>query len=391
MTINIKESIYIKNVGPLREVKIEEIKPLTIFIGASATGKSTLMKVIVLMRYIYKMINIRSYLKSSNISKSPFRLRFESLLHDGMQEMVSKTSEIEYIVEIHGKAYSVRYKNNTLDAKVTIPDEDLTLFKESFISESRNIIPTWHAKASANKGGMLGFYFHETLKDFNDATDAIKEVNMGFLNLRMKIEKRKNTKEYRLQSIDSDTLDFELRHASSGLQTVTPLLSVLHYFAREFSFKDAFQRSVLTYLFEQDRLSKFQPSIERSKIDNYIHIHIEEPELSLNPEAQCALMEAMLKQAFHDQADDRTLGMMIATHSPYIVNQLNVFLRASYSEKGRREYPYISEDKIAVYQVVDGSIISLMAKDNKTDQAVINTIPLSEPMAKIYDSYLNMP
>lgn len=49
-----KESIIIKNLGPLKEVEISDIKPLTVFIGKSASGKSTIMKIIVLMRYIYK-------------------------------------------------------------------------------------------------------------------------------------------------------------------------------------------------------------------------------------------------------------------------------------------------------------------------------------------------
>lgn len=71
-----KESIIIKNFGPLKEVEIDDIKPLTVFIGKSAGGKSIIMKVIVLMRYIYKMVNIRSYLKNAKITRSPFKLRF---------------------------------------------------------------------------------------------------------------------------------------------------------------------------------------------------------------------------------------------------------------------------------------------------------------------------
>ena len=68
-----KESIIIKNFGPLKEVEIDDIKPLTVFIGKSAGGKSIIMKVIVLMRYIYKMVNIRSYLK--NDENHPFSIQ----------------------------------------------------------------------------------------------------------------------------------------------------------------------------------------------------------------------------------------------------------------------------------------------------------------------------
>ena len=48
-----KESIIIKNFGPLKEVEIDDIKPLTVFIGKSAGGKSIIMKVIVPVSYTH--------------------------------------------------------------------------------------------------------------------------------------------------------------------------------------------------------------------------------------------------------------------------------------------------------------------------------------------------
>lgn len=63
-----EESIIIRNFGPIKEVEIYNIRPLTVFIGESGSGKSTIMKVIVLFRWIYKMVNIRSYLKHANIT-----------------------------------------------------------------------------------------------------------------------------------------------------------------------------------------------------------------------------------------------------------------------------------------------------------------------------------
>ena len=84
-----KESIIIKNVGPLKDIRIEDIKPLVVFIGKSASGKSTIMKIVILMRYIYKMVNIRSYLKHAKVTRSPFKLRFDSFLHDGLEKMIN--------------------------------------------------------------------------------------------------------------------------------------------------------------------------------------------------------------------------------------------------------------------------------------------------------------
>ena len=117
------ESIHIKNFGPLRDVKIDDIKPLTVLIGDSASGKSTLMKVVALMRYIYKMVNVRAYLKNAGISKSPFRLRFDSLLHDGLRQMITPETELEYTVHMpSGQEYTIAYKNG-MKANISVDNE----------------------------------------------------------------------------------------------------------------------------------------------------------------------------------------------------------------------------------------------------------------------------
>lgn len=67
------EKILIKNFDPIEEVSIQDIRKITVFIGESGSGKSTIMKVVSLFRWIYKMVNIRSFLKYSGVKKSPFR------------------------------------------------------------------------------------------------------------------------------------------------------------------------------------------------------------------------------------------------------------------------------------------------------------------------------
>lgn len=389
-----REAILIKNVGPIREVEIDDIKPLTVFIGASASGKSTIMKVIALMRYIYKMVNIRSYLKDSNISKSPFRLRFDTLLHDGLDKMVSSQSEICYTVAFaRGSSYSIEYKDRKLKANVLIESQDFCFFKESFIAESRSVIPQWASRLSSNRGAKLGFYFQETFGDFDEATDALKEQTFEHLGLSMRVQKgSKHQKEFQLQDTGKTSLPFELHNASSGIQTSVPLMVLLRYFAHSFSFKDAFKRSVLNYLFVGDRLSDYRPSIVPSQNPNYVHIHIEEPELSLDPPSQIQLLHSMVHQALHDTSTDRKLGLMIATHSPYIVSQLNVYLKASYRQEEhiRSVYPIVREEDIAVYCVSEGTIHSLVARRNTDGQAVINALDLSDPMARIYEEYSSL-
>lgn len=386
-----KESIIIKNFGPLKEVEIDDIKPLTVFIGKSAGGKSIIMKVIVLMRYIYKMVNIRSYLKNAKITRSPFKLRFNSLLHDGLKGMITAQTEIYYTVEINGNKYTLKYTNRGLQSDINIPDKDLIFFKEAYVSGMRSLIPIWASKAVSVKGENLGFFFHETFNDFNDATDVIKEQKLEYLNLKMKVRKSGNRpKLFTIESLQNDAVPIELRYASSGIQTSAPLVAIVHYFAQEFSFKDAFQRSVLNYLYKQDLLTKFTPGINRNKLGKYVHIHIEEVELSLAPEDQRAFMSNLVEEVFHKNKKDRKLGLMVSTHSPYIVNHLNVLLRAGYFEKARENYPFLEKDDIAVYRVNEGKIISLMATDNDTGEYVINALDMSDTMERIFEEYKSM-
>lgn len=386
-----KESIIIKNFGPLKEVKIDDIKPLTVFIGKSAGGKSIIMKVIVLMRYIYKMVNIRSYLKNAKITRSPFKLRFNSLLHDGLKGMITAQTEIYYTVEINGNKYTLKYTNRGLQSDINIPDKDLIFFKEAYVSGMRSLIPIWASKAVSVKGENLGFFFHETFNDFNDATDVIKEQKLEYLNLKMKVRKSGNRpKLFTIESLQNDAVPIELRYASSGIQTSAPLVAIVHYFAQEFSFKDAFQRSVLNYLYKQDLLTKFTLGINRNKLGKYVHIHIEEVELSLAPEDQRAFMSNLVEEVFHKNKKDRKLGLMVSTHSPYIVNHLNVLLRAGYFEKARENYPFLEKDDIAVYRVNEGKIISLMATDNDTGEYVINALDMSDTMERIFEEYESM-
>lgn len=386
-----KESIIIKNFGPLKEVEIDDIKPLTVFIGKSAGGKSIIMKVIVLMRYIYKMVNIRSYLKNAKITRSPFKLRFNSLLHDGLKGMITAQTEIYYTVEINGNKYTLKYTNRGLQSDINIPDKDLIFFKEAYVSGMRSLIPIWASKAVSVKGENLGFFFHETFNDFNDATDVIKEQKLEYLNLKMKVRKSGNRpKLFTIESLQNDAVPIELRYASSGIQTSAPLVAIVHYFAQEFSFKDAFQRSILNYLYKQDLLTKFTPGINRNKLGKYVHIHIEEVELSLAPEDQRAFMSNLVEEVFHKNKKDRKLGLMVSTHSPYIVNHLNVLLRAGYFEKARENYPFLEKDDIAVYRVNEGKIISLMATDNDTGEYVINALDMSDTMERIFEEYESM-
>ncbi|MDR2928429.1 MAG: AAA family ATPase [Cytophagaceae bacterium] len=155
-----QESIIIRNFGPVKEVEIQNITPFTVFIGESGSGKSTVMKVIILFRWILKMINIRSYLKHSKISKSPFRFRFDSYLRtSGLGDYIKPNTKIVY----RKGSSQISYSNNKIDTKVTVLQNELSLDKLCFIADKRNMIPDI---LDTKKSEGLNYYLNETFNDF---------------------------------------------------------------------------------------------------------------------------------------------------------------------------------------------------------------------------------
>ena len=381
-----KEYITIKNFGPLKNIENLQIKPFTILIGESASGKRTLMKVVAMMRYIYKMANIRSYLYRSKITKSPFRIRLDTMMkRQGMAKMFTKDSLIVFRVQMDDDvSYEVRIENGNLKKTEIIEQQHLMLCKNSYVSENRNIIPTWTQTSWKNKGATLGFYFHETNDDFGCASEGEKELIMDFVGMKMTIThpKGKPTR-YQIVPTDNHHAPIELTEASSGIQTSAPLALIVDYFAKDFSFKDAFKRSVMSYLFEAENLDKFQAVSEPTALTKVVDIHIEEPELSLFPDAQCKLIENIFYTALHAESD-RTLNMMLATHSPYILNYLNIVLNQT--KEGRVK---LTNENLAIYGIHDGRTMNLLMKDDK-GRDIVDTLDLTEMMSAIFNEYTEL-
>jgi predicted ATPase len=380
-----RESIHIKNLGPIKDIYIDNIKPFTVLIGESGSGKSTLMKAIALFRWLYKMHNIRSYLKHSKISKSPFRFRMETYLKNcGFEQFIKDSTEIVYSTKYpSGKLYQIQFKQNKLSGTSNtdlINEEDIYFNKISFISETRNIIPLWSDRGSSFAGGYLGFYFHEVYNDFNLASEALKELELKFLNVKFAIKKTHSGKKYSVQSGTKGVFDIDFKNSSSGTQNSVPISLIAEYFSRNFSFEDAFNRSVLAYMSNTDDLTNFKAVKNLSDISKKIFIHIEEPELSLYPDAQTQLINDLINKCFI--VNENPIELFLSTHSPYIINHLNLLIKAFDKDK-LIDGANINYDNLAVYQVVEGELHNLIIQNER----LVNTNPLSETINAIYDQY----
>jgi len=372
-----KESIVIRNFGPIEKIEITDILPFTIFVGESGSGKSTVMKAIILFRWIYKWVNIRSYLRHSNISRSPFRFDFKSLLNsNGLIEYLKDDTEIIYTKGDNSISYA-----GSLKANIIIPEVDLSLEKMCFIADKRNIIPD----ILSNKVSLQSdFYLKETLDDILLAFNEIKQLDVKYLGVKFTLKKENGINKYNIESTKSDKpYKISLYNASSGTQTLVPLSVIIEYFSKHYDFNARFNAIVLDYLARNDSLKDFSAKQNIGDIKHRnVHIHIEEPELSLYPDNQRSLINFIVNRCFVETHPKYEMTVMMTTHSPYIINHLNLLIKAN--DRGKLiEGARLDFDRIAVYQIADGKLYDLKIENER----LINTNILSEAINDIYDQY----
>lgn len=369
-----KESLVIRNFGPIADVELHDIKPLTIIIGPSGVGKSTVLKVLSLFRWLYKMQNIRSFLRLSGLKRSPFRYVFTSYItRNGWVGFVSKQTYIRYEVD----NCVIEYKDNKLTTDLIKDPNALHLEKVSFISDSRIIIPDLLAGVATSED----FYTNETYEDFRSALATLEKVDISYLGVCAMARRVASGVEYKVECVKGDKpYSISLRNSSSGTQTVIPMVAIIRYFATNYDLVKMMNRAILNYVSESDLLRDFRFV---SNIGDFksrrVSLMIEEPELSLSPEKQIEFMKELCTLCFNQPTRDYAMHVVITTHSPYIVNLLNLLIQASH----RKEKYGIAFDELDVYKMdAQGGITSLKALDAE----LVDTMPLSEDILNIYNT-----
>jgi predicted ATP-dependent endonuclease of OLD family len=373
-----QESITIRNFGPIKKVEISDIRPFVLLIGESGSGKSTVMKVVVLFRWIYKMINIRSYLKHAKITESPFRFDFDEYLKNGGFEKDAYLRPDTEIIYRRGN-HEISYKG-ALNTAIIVPEDELSLEKMSFIADKRNIIPDVLAKRVKVENS---FFVNETYEDFRIAYPFIKELPMDYLGVKYSRKKVGAATKHYIESVDKKHDPIYLENASSGMQTVTPLSVIVEYFSKHYNFSKRFNSIVFDYLSRNDSLKDFRANQNIGDIKHKnIHIHIEEPELSLYPESQRSLINFIVNRCFVEKHSDYNMTAMVATHSPYIINHLNLLIKA-YDKDRPVEGAKLNYDDLSVYQVAGGEVLDLKIRNKR----LVYTNPLSDTINNIYNDY----
>lgn len=374
------EYLKIVNFGPIAEIELSNIAPLTVFIGESGSGKSTVMKVLSLFRWMYKRVNLRSFIKHSKIKNTKIGFKTAALLRtSGLLDYLTANSQIVY----KNGPYEIVMKNKATVARFIVAREDLCLEKIVYISDKRSIIPD--LLGSSVDRHKDNYYLQDTLDNFRTANKLISDLELGFLGVKFSVRKQKNgTNEFRISGNGANgEYSINLSDASSGIQTATSVGLIVDYYATKYNLEDSLNGALFRYFADSDNLKNFRAGMNVGEFPNRrVNILIEEPELSLYPDNQIEMVNFLVNRCFmtHHPYD---MTLTLATHSPYIVNYLNLLIaRHAVKDSGVS----IAPEKVNVYMVEDGTLIDLKI-EGENGQPLIDSTRLSDPISDIYDEY----
>lgn len=387
--IVVKESLQISNIGPLKAVNIEQIKPFTVLIGDSASGKSCILKITALFRYLFKVATVRAWLRSVGVRDLPITLDSRELWSNcGVLEMLTLKSEVMYTVTIGETAHVITYKNGTLYLPKISNVSALEYFKVSFISEFRNFIASWvENNPRIFSRRRISFYFSEVYSDFLDSIKDVDEIYLPHFKLYLqRIQNRIGANKLVITNKDkTNPFTIKFQNSASGIQSSAPIIAILKYFAEQFDFLKAFNRSVLAFVAEKGNLMDFKPKTDINHMPKWVHFHIEEPELGLFPDSQIRLMDEIINNLKNLQQREIRPTTMMTTHSPYLLNYLNILINRGMGKDTRLE-----ANDVSVYRLYNGELQNLVGKDTQTGRTLINTFDMSEQIAEMNREYAEL-
>ncbi|MGX2983195.1 ATPase/DNA packaging protein [Helicobacter sp. 23-1045] len=425
-----KERLIIKNFGPIVKATID-IKPFMVFIGESGSGKSVILKLLSLFRWIYKQQQFFYLMEIFTKSKLDFETHINKILsveieNAGLLDYFQKGCLANY--EINDIIFVIGYDaqpNFALSSKRT--SKTISLEKIAFITDERLIIPTLLNNKSRNI--IFPYHLTSTYEDFRFAFDKLKNGNkqIAIQTMGVNLNSEKSAYEEKIfVSQDNASYKISLQDSSSGIKSVAVVEVISNFYSFYFGEKDIIANFFLKVVpnnfanlvdlsfdnikpsatpeefmgsFVQNITSSFA---EIKSLSTRISIFIEEPELNLFPNAQKALVEHLVHSCFEPPKQDKSKSIHIAfsTHSPYMLSSLNCLLLAheivaknpNLKDKVESIIPskfWIDISKFDAFKVENGEVFSIVDKETNLILAE-NIDEVSEEIGESFDKLLEL-
>lgn len=411
--------LIIKNVGPIKEIDIF-LKRFNFFIGPQSSGKSTIAKILSTCEWIEKEIATT---------------RNENAIGNGdsFKSLVENFHKIEGYFDSYAPSYVffetdyvvVVYENKEL--KIFLKrDSDYHRQKICYIPSDRNMVTLPELKGFEFGMTNLRSFLFDWYRAREFYTPQNKTCLLG-LDVKYYYNEKLTTKNDRIQHVNGNTYDISLSNSSSGLQSLTPLIVMLQYYSgqyfNEYDFKNSFEqdsraKQTRSALVREVAMPLYKPNFKEEEVENLVkrfneELHkgvprvmqifeiydnacnrllipnrttfiIEEPEQNLYPFTQIDLLEAIVKLC----TEEKEHGCTITTHSPFILNYLNVLIKRYYkSVPGKVS---LNPEDLSVFTTLDGRLVDLMQTNSETAEKSVNAEDLVEAMRVMYSEYRQM-
>lgn len=417
--------IVIKNIGPIKDASID-LKRINIFIGPQSSGKSTIAKLISFCTWLEKDIIL-----STNINTYENVDVFRNKLVD--YHKIKGYFNVDSYLSYESDTIKFIYQKNStkFDWVDKYSYEKSKIF---YIPSERNIVilPELQQYNFPNNS------IRDFLFDWLDARDQyVLSNSINILKPHLNYYYNKISSENHIKYEDDiHSYDILLSNASSGLQSLVPLVVVIEYafnlinsvtkqtsfdkkgaFSKKMS--DMFRDNVENYYklkgikFSNEEINNQIINDLNQKnvgfmqmMQNYASIYvkmllitsiqviIEEPEQNLFPGTQKDVMYYLLTKVNNYSKKHR---LTITTHSPYILYALNNCM-LGYLVKNKLSKPsksdklvsnfynsFINPQEVAVWSLKDGSVSIIQDEDG-----LIGKNYFDDCMANVMDDYYRL-
>lgn len=400
-------TIEIRNIGPIKNTGEFDLNKVNVFMGPQSSGKSTIAKIISFCTWVEKDVATSQSLKTYQDNTIHFKEHIERF--HKMKDYFRSDSYLSY----KSNVIEVKWENE----ECVINWVDQYAYKRSkiaYIPSERNMVILPDVRkvelSNTNIRSFLFDWFDAREKYTNGSRLSILNLDVDYYFSQSNIYE-----EDRIHGIKNNIeYDIVLSNASSGLQSITPLIAMIEYLTKWIYSEDkkSFdqeerQRTVRHNLIVEKILKpyfnvnsilnseleeKLKEYSEKLKENNPIAIKylndyselitflfntqnsqfiIEEPEQNLFPATQKDMIYYFLEKCF-GQKDNR---LTITTHSPYVLYALNnCMLGYLVKEKMLMDDGYedlkslksaIDPKSVSVWQITDeGTINNIQGEDN---------------------------
>ena len=393
------KSIRIRHFGPIAESGALDIKAVMVFCGQQGSGKSTIAKLISTCSWIEKALE-RKEISIKDLTAKSFREKY-----CGYHYLSNFFKETKTYIRYQGDRVDITYKEGVLTVVenansnyhmpqiMYVPAERNFMVSVEQAEKIRNLPPSLVTMQQVFRKALNAGDYKIPIDGFSVHYDKLNKITWL------------HGKEHRLR----------LHEAASGLQSAIPLVVVSMYLslmveqgeAHEMSAEelDMLQKEV-NQILEDKKLSDvlrrmlIEQLNRRYKNECFLNI-VEEPEQNLFPLSQKDVLHKLLAVYNMNPLN----GLIITTHSPYIIDELSLSVKAGQVlKKGEGKglegsigkivpvESCITSEQLSIYEIrEDGCVVQLSSygglpsDDNYLNVSLMNSNERFNSLLEIED------